>query len=111
MRRQRAAGDEAIADRRTMGRLRSLHRPLERRPAAQRIGPGAPAADGTDVKFEGADHGAHHLKPVLPDTSRVDLKFERALPLALAADPAAQILIAYEMNRSKSSPSRSSASS
>ena len=57
-----------------------------------------PSADGTDVKFEGADHGAYHLNPVLPDTSRTDLKFERALPLALAADPAAQILIAYEMN-------------
>ena len=57
-----------------------------------------PSADGTDVKFEGADHGAYHLKPVLPDTSRIDLAFERALPLALAADPAAQILIAYEMN-------------
>ena len=51
-----------------------------------------------DVKFEGADHGAYHLNPVLPDTSRTDLAFERALPLALAADPAAQILIAYEMN-------------
>src|SRR6478735_2993539 len=57
-----------------------------------------PSADGSDVKFEGADRGAYHLKPVLPDTSRVDLAFERALPLALAADPAAQILIAYEMN-------------
>ncbi len=57
-----------------------------------------PSAEGTDVKFEGADRGAYHLKPVLPDTSRTDLAFERALPLSLAADPEAQILIAYEMN-------------
>jgi len=57
-----------------------------------------PTADGTDVRFEGADHGAYHLNPVLPDTSRVDLTFERALSLELAADPAAQILVAYEMN-------------
>lgn len=57
-----------------------------------------PSADGTDVRFEGADHGAYHLNPVLPDTSREDLAFERALPLSLAADPQAQILVAYEMN-------------
>ena len=49
-------------------------------------------------RFEGADHGAYHLKPVLPETSRDDLTFERALPLSLAADPDAGILIAYEMN-------------
>ena len=52
-----------------------------------------PSAQGIEVKFEGADHGAYHLKPVLPDTSRTDLAFERALPLSLAADPEAQILI------------------
>src|SRR5215210_2519161 len=57
-----------------------------------------PAADGVDVRFEGADHGAYHLKPVLPETSRDDLTFVRALSLAHAADPAAEILIAYEMN-------------
>src|SRR3954468_15986637 len=58
----------------------------------------SPTTDGVDVRFEGADHGAYHLKPVLADTDRDDLTFERALPLALAADPAAEILIAYEMN-------------
>ena len=58
----------------------------------------SPATDGVDVRFEGADHGAYHLKPVLADTDKDDLTFERALPLALAADPAAEILIAYEMN-------------
>src|SRR3954470_25001014 len=58
----------------------------------------SPTTDGVDVRFEGADHGAYHLKPVLADTDKDDLTFERALPLALAADPAAEILIAYEMN-------------
>src|SRR3954464_9875664 len=29
-----------------------------------------PAADGIDVRFSGADHGAYPLKPVLADTSR-----------------------------------------
>jgi DMSO/TMAO reductase YedYZ molybdopterin-dependent catalytic subunit len=57
-----------------------------------------PAAAGVDVRFEGADHGAYHLHPVLAETSRDELTFVRALPLAHAADPAAEILIAYEMN-------------
>ena len=58
----------------------------------------SPAGDAVDVRFEGADHGAYHLKPVLADTDKDDLSFVRALPLAHAADPAAEILIAYEMN-------------
>jgi DMSO/TMAO reductase YedYZ molybdopterin-dependent catalytic subunit len=57
-----------------------------------------PAADGVDVRFTGADHGAYHLQPVLAETNREDLTFERALPAALATDPAAGILLAYEMN-------------
>ena len=57
-----------------------------------------PTPDGVDVRFDGADHGAYHLTPVLADTSRDDLRFVRALPLARAADPAAELLIAYEMN-------------
>jgi len=57
-----------------------------------------PATDGVDVRFEGADHGAYHLEPILPDTDKDDLNFVRALPLAQAADPSAEILIAYEMN-------------
>ena len=57
-----------------------------------------PTADGVDVRFEGADHGAYHLQPVLADTDKDDLTFVRALPLADAADPASEILIAYEMN-------------
>ena len=62
------------------------------------LGLARPTADGVDVRFAGADHGAYHLQPILPETSKSDLTFERALPLALAADPAAEILVAYEMN-------------
>ena len=57
-----------------------------------------PQADGVDVRFEGADHGAYHLTPVLPDTDRNNLSFVSALPLADAIDPAAGVLIAYAMN-------------
>src|SRR4051812_45846908 len=57
-----------------------------------------PAADGIDVLFQGADHGPYHLSAILADTDQQELTFERALPLRLAADPAAEILIAYEMN-------------
>ena len=56
------------------------------------------AAGGVEVRFEGADHGAYHLQPILPETNRDDLTFVRALPLTQAADAAAEILIAYEMN-------------
>src|SRR5215203_621903 len=57
-----------------------------------------PAADGVDVRFEGADHGPYHLTPVLAETNRDDLAFVRSLALEHATDPAAEILIAYEMN-------------
>ena len=80
-------GAYAVSTARWTGAL--LHEVLER---AQ------PAAEAVDVRFQGADHGAYHLHPVLPETSRDDLTFVRALPLAHAADPAAEILIAYEMN-------------
>ena len=80
-------GDYAVSTARWTGTL--LHQVLER---------ARPAAAGVDVRFEGADHGAYHLHPVLPETSRDDLTFVRALPLAHALDPTAEILIAYEMN-------------
>src|SRR5918993_3373750 len=80
-------GDYAVSTASWTGAL--LHDVLEQ---------SSPATDGVDVRFEGADHGAYHLKPVLADTDKQDLTFERALPLAQAADPAAEILIAYEMN-------------
>jgi DMSO/TMAO reductase YedYZ molybdopterin-dependent catalytic subunit len=80
-------GDYAVSTARWTGAL--LHEVLAE---AQ------PATDGVDVRFDGADHGAYHLQPVLAETNRDDLRFVRALPLAHAADPAAEILIAYEMN-------------
>src|SRR3954468_3938232 len=80
-------GDYAVSTARWTGAL--LHEVLER---------SSPSADGIEVRFEGADHGAYHLTPVLAETDRDDLRFVRALPLALAADPTAEILIAYEMN-------------
>ncbi len=57
-----------------------------------------PTADGVEVLFEGADHGAYHLEPVLPETNREDLAFVRSLALEHAVDTEAEILIAYEMN-------------
>ncbi|TCN31671.1 molybdenum-dependent oxidoreductase-like protein [Kribbella orskensis] len=80
-------GDFAVSTARWTGAL--LHQVLQL---------ARPAADGVDVRFEGADHGAYHLKPVLAETDKDDLTFVRALPLAHASDPAAEILIAYEMN-------------
>jgi DMSO/TMAO reductase YedYZ molybdopterin-dependent catalytic subunit len=49
-----------------------------------------PAASGVDVIFVGADHGRYH--------QHEDIAFVRSLALAHAVDPAAGILIAYEMN-------------
>ena len=49
-----------------------------------------PSADGVAVSFEGADHGQFH--------EHADIHFERSLSLEHALDPAAEILIAYEMN-------------
>jgi DMSO/TMAO reductase YedYZ molybdopterin-dependent catalytic subunit len=80
-------GDYAVSTARWKGAL--LHEVLER---------AHPAADGVEVRFEGADHGAYHLKPVLAETDQSDLTFVRSLALAHATDPAAEILIAYEMN-------------
>jgi DMSO/TMAO reductase YedYZ molybdopterin-dependent catalytic subunit len=80
-------GDYAVSTARWKGAL--LHQVLEQ---------AGPSADGVDVRFEGADHGPYHLKPILADTRADDLTFVRALPLSLAADPKSEILIAYEMN-------------
>jgi DMSO/TMAO reductase YedYZ molybdopterin-dependent catalytic subunit len=80
-------GDYAVSTARWTGAL--LHQVLEQ---AQ------PAAGGVEVYFAGADHGPYLLAPVLPDIDASDLAFERALTLAHATDPQAEILIAYEMN-------------
>jgi DMSO/TMAO reductase YedYZ molybdopterin-dependent catalytic subunit len=86
-------GDCAVSTARWTGAL--LHEVLEQ---------ARPASDGVEVRFQGADHGRYHLQPVLAETNKDDLTFERALPLAHAADPAAEILIAYEMNGDPLSP-------
>ena len=57
-----------------------------------------PAADGVELLAQGADHGPYHLQAILPETDQDNLTFTRSLPLAQATDPAAGILIAYEMN-------------
>ena len=86
-------GDYAVSTARWTGAL--LHEVLER---------AHPAADGIEVQFTGADHGAYLLQPVLPETNKNDLTFMRSLPLTHAADRAAEILIAYEMNGEPLSP-------
>src|SRR5919107_2440102 len=55
-------GDYAVSTARWTGAL--LHDVLER---------SSPATDGVDVRFQGADHGAYHLKPVLADSDKDDL--------------------------------------
>jgi DMSO/TMAO reductase YedYZ molybdopterin-dependent catalytic subunit len=80
-------GDYAVSTAVWKGAL--LHQVLEQ---------ARPSADGVEVRFDGADHGAYHLKPVLRDTNQADLQFVRSLALPHATDPAAEILIAYEMN-------------
>jgi DMSO/TMAO reductase YedYZ molybdopterin-dependent catalytic subunit len=72
-------GDYAVSTSRWTGAF--LHKVLE---SAQ------PAAAGVEVVFEGADHGPYY--------QYTDVQFIRSLPLSDAADPAAEILIAYEMN-------------
>src|SRR3954453_4816356 len=57
-----------------------------------------PAAAGVEIRCDGADRGASLLQPVLPETDAENLGFERSLPLAVAVDPASEILIAYAMN-------------
>ena len=49
-----------------------------------------PAPYAIDVKFQGADHGPYYQFK--------DVTFMRSLAITHAADPAAEILIAYEMN-------------
>ncbi|SNY52971.1 sulfite oxidase [Paractinoplanes atraurantiacus] len=56
-----------------------------------------PRADGVELRCQGADHGKYHLASVL-EPADADLSFVRSLALPHASDPAADILIAYEMN-------------
>ncbi len=57
-----------------------------------------PTTGAVEVRFDGADHGPYLLNPVLAESDPHDLSFVRSLPLAYAADPESEILIAYEMN-------------
>ncbi|MEV6850284.1 sulfite oxidase [Actinoplanes sp. NPDC051411] len=56
-----------------------------------------PAGDGVEVRCQGADHGKYHLSSLF-EKDDADITFVRSLALAHASDPAAEILIAYEMN-------------
>ena len=99
VRRQRASRDEAAAHGRAVGRLRGLHRALGRRAPARRPGAGASGRRTASTSGSKAPITARTTSVrSSPETSRDDLTFVRALPLALAADPGAEILIAYEMN-------------
>ena len=80
-------GDYAVSTACWKGAL--LHEVIER---------AKPLDTGVEVLFAGVDHGSYILDPVLKDIDASDLSFERSLTLAHAADPAAEILIAYEMN-------------
>ena len=80
-------GDYAVSTARWKGAL--LHEVIER---------AKPLDTGVEVLFAGVDHGSYILDPVLKDIDASDLSFERSLTLVHAADPAAEILIAYEMN-------------
>jgi DMSO/TMAO reductase YedYZ molybdopterin-dependent catalytic subunit len=55
-----------------------------------------PASGAVDVRFEGADHGPYYEYD--------DIRFMRSLDFPHAADPSAEILIAYEMNGEPLSP-------
>src|ERR687894_1250631 len=59
-------GDYAVSTARWKGAL--LHEVLER----------AHPAGGVEVLFQGADRGAYHLQPVLAETDKSDLIFERS---------------------------------
>ncbi|MEU8816613.1 sulfite oxidase [Actinoplanes sp. NPDC048796] len=56
-----------------------------------------PRAEGVELRCEGADRGKYHLASVL-EPADAELTFVRSLALSHASDPAADILIAYEMN-------------
>ena len=60
------------------------------------------------MRFAGADHGSYILDPVLKNIDASDLSFERSLTLVHAADPSAEILIAYEMNGEPLNPDHGS---
>ena len=80
-------GDYAVSTASWKGAL--LHEVLDR---------AKPLDIGVEVLFAGTDHGSYILSPVLKDIDASDLSFERSLTLVHAAAPAAEVLLAYEMN-------------
>ena len=80
-------GDYAVSTARWKGAL--LHEVLEQ---------ASHSTPESKCCFAGVDHGSYILNPVLKDVDASDLSFERSLTLVHAADPSAEILIAYEMN-------------
>ena len=90
-------GDYAVSTARWKGAL--LHEILER---------AKPHPTGVEVRFAGTDHGSYILNPVLKNIDASDLSFERSLTLVHAADPSAEILIAYEMNEEPLNPDHGS---
>jgi DMSO/TMAO reductase YedYZ molybdopterin-dependent catalytic subunit len=66
----------------------------------QVLAPAGPADDGVEVTFQGADHG-HYAQA---GREYEDLAYTRALTLAHATDPAAEILVAYAMNGEELTP-------
>ena len=90
-------GDYAVSTARWKGAL--LHEILKR---------AKPHPTGVEVRFAGTDHGSYILNPVLKNIDASDLSFERSLTLVHAADPSAEILIAYEMNEEPLNPDHGS---
>ena len=90
-------GDYAVSTARWKGAL--LHEVIER---------ATPHPTAVEVRFAGTDHGSYILNPVLKNIDASDLSFERSLTLVHAADPSAEILIAYEMNGEPLSPDHGS---
>ncbi len=90
-------GDYAVSTARWKGAR--LHEILER---------AKPHPTGVEVRFAGADHGSYILNPVLKNIDASDLSFERSLTLVHAADPSAEILVAYEMNGEPLNPDHGS---
>lgn len=78
-------GQYAVSTARWTGAL--LHQLLEQ---------GQPATESFHVVFEGADHGPYYHYD--------DITFKRALAYAHAADPSAEVMIAYEMNGESLNP-------
>ena len=100
VRRQRTPGDAAAADRGAVGRLRRLHRPLDRRPACTTCWRRSqPAADGVERPRPGRRPRVRTTcRRSSPRPTRTTSPSSGPCRSRQATDPASGILIAYEMN-------------